>query len=126
MILGKYKVRFPIHFGGGGLTSQLTGRRTIGFHISFSFSCPKMKSSRLTFVICFSIYSQVKVLQGNYQTPDTTYSGESLHQVWFGLVWFYSYAVSGVAHADPLSSYRKRKTLWGIKTSPSAVLLSIC
>jgi hypothetical protein len=42
------------------------------------------------------------------------------------LVWFYSYAVSGVAHADPLSSYRKRKTLWGIKTSPSAVLLSIC
>jgi hypothetical protein len=27
--------------------------------------------------------------------------------------------VSGVAYTDPLSSYRKRKTLWGIKTSSS-------
>ncbi len=45
---------------------------------------------------------------------------------WFGLVWFYSYAEAGVAHADLLSSYRKRKTLWGIKTSPSAFLMSTC
>jgi hypothetical protein len=45
---------------------------------------------------------------------------------WFGLVWFYSYAEAGVAHADLLSSYRKRKTLWGIKASPSAFLMSTC
>jgi hypothetical protein len=37
---------------------------------------------------------------------------------WASLVWFYSYALSGVAHADPLSSYRKKKTLWGIKHLP--------
>ncbi len=42
--------------------------------------------------------------------------------VWFCLAWFYSYTVSGGAHADLLSSYRKRKTLWGIKTSPSVVI----
>jgi hypothetical protein len=43
-----------------------------------------------------------------------------------GSVWLYSYAVLSVAHADHLSSYRKRKALWGMKASPSAVLLSIC
>jgi Flp pilus assembly protein TadB len=32
----------------------------------------------------------------------------------------------GIAHADFLSSYRKRKTLRGIKTSPSAFLMSTC
>ncbi len=43
-----------------------------------------------------------------------------------GLVWLYSYAEAGVAHADFFSSYRKRKILWGIKTSPSAFLMSTC
>ncbi len=42
----------------------------------------------------------------------------------FGLVVFCSYAEAGIAHADLLSSLRKRKTLCGIRTSPSVFLMS--